>query len=528
MIPDQAHDSYGDDISLRPYVDAVLRYRRIMGALLGAVALLFGLGTLYLYLKSPVERVASLQFRLLFAGAEDKKYPNGQPFNPTEVVAPPVIAAVFEANQLSQYGKLHDFQQSVFLLHSNLALQQLDFSYQAKLSDPQLTPVDRARIEEEFLRRREAIRIPEYTLSYRRTERFRSIPDSLMEKVLTDVLDTWARQADALKGVARPPIELVTREVFQRAASEQESLLVRIDILRSGARRILSALEAMDRIPGARTVRTSDGRSVAAEKAAVEDILRFDLEPLKSLTRASGGGLEERPALLAYVANQVVTNRLAHRVAMQRAQTLQTSLREYMAQRGGRVEAATSAPAQGAAPPAQAPQQTIPTQFGDSFIDRLMEMSAASHQEEREYRQELTDQYIEASSEANAHEREVAYYEDLLKQISTPSITVSRAGGQEALLARFNATVEALNQSVDRVQKLYEEIAVQTLNPSRRLYTVTQPVRIDSTDALQWQRIFLFFILTLALTLLGAIVIVLLNTARKVTAVRPRPEVERT
>lgn len=496
MTHDQAPEPQADDISLRPYVDAVWRYRRVIGALVAGTAVLFILGAVLLYLRSPVERVANLQFRLLFAGASSGKYPNGQPFNPTEIVSPPVISEVFAANDLGRYGKLQDFQTALFLLHSNLALQQLDYSYQAKLSDTRLTPVDRTRIEEEFMRKREAISTPEYTLSLRRNERFRKLPETLMEKVLSDTLDTWARQADAAKGIARPDVSIVSRDVLARAELPGESLLVRVDVLRSAAHRLLGALNALEKVPGAPGVRTSDNRGLADEKATVEDIIRFDLEPLMGLARGTASAGADRPLLQAYVANQIGTHTLDQRTAAHRAVTLQTSLRDYMAQRGSRVE-----PASGTASQQAAGQQAAMPQVGDAFIDRLMEMSAASQREELQYRQSLTDKYIKASDEAAAAEREVAYYEELKAQLTSPSLSL--AGNGELLTARFDATRTALAQSIDRVRKLYDEISLQTLNPARRLYTITQPVRVQSTSSIAWDRIFLFFLLTLSLAALG-------------------------
>jgi hypothetical protein len=510
----------GDEISLRPYVDAVWRYRRFIGAAVAAAAILFALATLAIYIRAPVERTASLQFRLLFAGAEDNKYPNDQPFNPTEIVSPPVVSELFEANELARYGKMEDFQQALFVVQSNFALQQLDYSYQSKLADTRLTSVDRARIEEEFLRKREGIRGAEFTLSLRRTERLKAMPEPLMQKVLSDTLTIWATQADAYKGVARPDIDIVSRDVFARAERENESLLIRIDVLRSGARRILNALTILEEVPGSRAVRTEKHRSLSDEKAVVEDNIKFDLDPLMSLARASGGSGSERPMLIAYVSNQIVTHHLNHRAALQRAQNLQSSLREYMAQRGSRVEGVSPGPPAAPGQPGSGQTAVMP-QFGDSFIDRLMEMSAAAQEEEQEYRQSLTDKYIEAANQAAASEREVGYYEDLLKQLSAPTMAVP--GGEALVTTRFKTTLEALYQAVDRVQQLYTDISQQTLNPARRLYTITQPVRLQTLTSIVWTRIALMFLLALSLALIAAVLAALVHDSyRGRTAAEPR------
>jgi hypothetical protein len=487
-----------DEITLRPYLDALWRYRRIIQMSMLAAALLFLVAALGLFLILPAERVGVLQFRLLFSGADGGTYPNGTVFNATEIAATPVLTEVFASNALERYTNFAELQQSLFVLQSNPAMQRLDNDYQAKLSSTTLGTVDRARLEDEYLRKRDTLRDPIFDLTLRRAGGLVDMPDELMATVLADVLETWARQADTQKGAARPDVDVVSREVFARAAVETESYLVRIDVLRTGAQRIIKTLTALQQVPGARAVRTEANRNLADELATVEDIVKFDIEPLMGLARVAGSSGREQVVLRAYLSNQLVTYRLDLRAASTRAQNLQISLREYMAQRGGRIDtpptAGTSAPAQGTNVP-------LVPQVSDSFIDRLMEMSAATQASESEYRRNLTNRFIEASEQAAVAEREIGYYDDLLKQLATgpsPSGTI----GMEVLTARFTNVFEMLNETVDRVQKLYNAISVQTLNPSRRLYSVTRPFRLQTFSSVSPRTVFLAFLLTMLGTFL--------------------------
>ena len=74
---------------------------------------------------------------------------------------------------------------------------------------------DRARIEEEFRSRAETIKDPSYSINLRRAERFTTLPPALAQKVLTDVLNTWAEQAQSRKGVLRYQFARVIRCVTQ-------------------------------------------------------------------------------------------------------------------------------------------------------------------------------------------------------------------------------------------------------------------------------------------------------------------------
>src|SRR5450756_1693543 len=81
-----------DEISLQPYLEALWDYRRVIGAAVISVGVVFAVGALLLFLLLPAERVGSIQFRLLFDGAVQNRYPNGTPFSPSEIVATPVVS----------------------------------------------------------------------------------------------------------------------------------------------------------------------------------------------------------------------------------------------------------------------------------------------------------------------------------------------------------------------------------------------------------------------------------------------------
>src|SRR5688572_5563431 len=146
-MPEQLYDSPSDEISLRPYIEALGRYRRHIALHVLTAIVLFAIVAIGAYVVLPKERVGILGFRLLFAGADSNQYPNGSPFNAEEIVASPVLSEVYEANDLKRYTTLNKLQESIVVLHSSRAMQQLDRAYLAKLSDTKLTPVDRAKME---------------------------------------------------------------------------------------------------------------------------------------------------------------------------------------------------------------------------------------------------------------------------------------------------------------------------------------------------------------------------------------------
>jgi len=511
-MTDQTSDFADDEVSLRPYFEAVWRHRQIVGATIGAAAIAFAIIALALYVMLPKERLASLGVRFTFEGAENNKYPNGTVFTANEVTSTPVLSDVYAGNDLQRYGSFRDFQQSLFVLQTSAALQQLDYDYQSKLSDTRLTSVDRDKLENEFMQKRDALRVPEYILTLHRRERFAEMPPTLVEKVLRDAVETWARQADVAKGAARPDVDIVSRDAFARAAANNDNFLIRIDILRTGAERLLDAMGELQRVSGARAVKTADNRTLSDELINVQNILKFDVEPMVGMARLANASPQDRAILSAYVTNQLARYRLDYEAATARAQSFQTSLREYMAQRGGRVEVAAQ-PAPSQALPGGPTGGAVP-QLGDALIDRLMEMTAATQNSELLYRRDLTNKFIAASNDAATAAHEIGYYDALMKQLSAPP-ALGGAVGSDVLSQRFNTALDALNVAVDRIQKLYDAIAVQTLNPSRRLYQIAQPFRMQTVSAVAWPRVMFAFLLTLGIAFVAGIVGSLVREQRR-------------
>ena len=172
--PPLTNGIYEDEISLRPLVRTLWQYRQIIATWTILLAAIFLVGSIFIYVFQPADRQASMEFRLVFDGANDGLYPNNLPFARSEIIATPVLTEVYEANELERYCTYDQFQNGLFILESNRELELLGFEFQTKLEDSQLTPVDRANLEEEFRQRRQALQVPQYVITF-----LRPIPEAL-------------------------------------------------------------------------------------------------------------------------------------------------------------------------------------------------------------------------------------------------------------------------------------------------------------------------------------------------------------
>lgn len=510
-MPDVQHDAYAiqpdrtsrpseyaeDAISLRPLFDALWNYRSVIGLVAAVTSVLGGLVLFALYLRAPVERIGSIEFRLLFEGAANNQYPNGTAFSESEIVAAPVLTEIFHVNDLQRFGKYENFKASMFVLASNPEVDLLTYEYQAKLADARLTATDRARIEEEFRTKRRSLVDPVFSLNMRRHEGLTTMPTDLIQKVVHDTLATWAKHAYERKGATRYNVPMLSKDILRRDVIDREDYLVAIDILRTKTTRIIETIDTLAELPGAHAIRTGSAQTSLAEvRSTLEDVLRFRLEPLLDLVRSEGVTKNARELSL-YANNQLFQLRLQRQKSQNLVTTLQESLNAYSANRGS-ASGRDTAPGTGTIG-----GPSIVPQLDQSFLDRLMMFSTAS--EDQKYRRELTDRIIVESERVGALQREAAYYEDLVKNL--PSVG-SRAIGAPQTIALINArTTEAFEQvslAADQISALHAELSAQNLNPSTTLYAITGPFTVRTTRSMTGRSALLSLFLITLVALIGA------------------------
>ena len=493
-------DRADDEVSLTPYFETLWAYRRVIAASVVGVVAFYLVAVLLVFLVAPTERLGSIQFRLLFTGAEKGQYPNGTLFSASEIVAGPVLSEVFKANDLQRFGKYEDFKDSVFVLQSNLDLELLAYEYRARLADTKLGPVDRGALEQEFRKRREALIDPVYTISMRREERLKNLPRDLMNKVLLDILTTWAKQADERKGAMQYDVSILSVNILQRDMLEQEDYLVAIDILRAKTARVLATIDEIAELPGARAMRVGEERVTLAEvRADFEDVIRFKLEPLLGLIRSEGVTKNSR-VLSIYADNQLFQLRQEQQESASRLEALQASVREFSTQSG---PAAGDAKAGAAGSGGSTGVGAVTPQLDQSFLDRIMGLSTAK--EEFDYRREITDRVIKESERMAARAREVAYYEDLTKELrASGGRTV---GSQDMVTLIKKRSAEAFDEivkGIERTALIYRELSLMNLNPSTTVFAVTEPFTEQTHRSLTLRTVVLYLVLVLMLAIILA------------------------
>jgi hypothetical protein len=491
--------AYDDEISLKRLVRTLWSYRRVIVTTIATVVVVFAIGAAVAFLRQPVERQASVEFRLMFDGADRGEYPNGLRFSRSEIIASPVLLEVYEANELGRYCTFDEFKNGFFIMESNRDLELLQYEYAAKLADTRLATVDRARLEQEFGQRREALKVAQYRLNLMNPGGRAEMPNALMSKVLNDVLATWAEQADR-RGVLKYQINVLTANILSQDFMAAEDYVIRLDILRGKINRILQNLDELAELPGATIQRVGETRvSLAEVRANLLDVLRFKAEPVTGQIRATA--ISTNSALLSrYLENRLFQVRLDKEEAQARVSLLQDSLRRYMSERGGGIPTTPEGtpPTGGQGSPLPGATALIP-QFGESFIDRLVELSSQNN--DVRYRQELTDRMIDAGQVAVGLEKESAYYESLLDSVRRPPTAgagnAAQAESARLIDSKLDEIYAATMRAVEQANAVYEQLSKHNLNPRTSLYAMTGPYSVTTQRAITLRGLATYALLTI-------------------------------
>ena len=446
---------------------------RILRAYLPAIALsLLALGmayTIYLgyrYVSAPIQRTVSLPFRLQFAGSEEGNYPNGRKFSSGDVVVTPVLLQVYRNNDLKRYMSFDRFTHSIVVLEANSSLERLATEYRARLADPRLSPVDRERIEREFRDQRESLAKNEYTLTFLASSDTAQIPDNVIKKALVDVLATWSRMAIMEQHILTRNIALFSpTAVIPSKTLREHDALSRVMVLRTNATRVLLQIDELRKVPGMDLVRSRGGLSLAELQIRLEQIVRYELEPLLTSSRAATLATDPSSAI-AIVEIQKKYDERQLRAAQSRVDAIRQAVAVYTAQ-SPPPETPRGTPQQPAGEAGATPETLVP-QVSDTFIDRVVALAQRSN--DVEFRKRMAEDLRGAWTALIPLEQAVAFDTQVLA-----ALTSGRAGGDRQQVAADIARIESeIQQVVTETQEILKRMT-EMMNPSSEIYSLVPP-----------------------------------------------------
>ncbi|HYH09757.1 MAG TPA: hypothetical protein VEK11_22100 [Thermoanaerobaculia bacterium] len=484
--------------SVRHLFQTLKRYLPVITLTFLAVMVAYVILAVAKYAMAPSQNISSISFRLEFAGASAGVYPNGTRFSPSDIINAPILAKVYNENELKRYMGFGTFKSNVFIVESNFQLEALQREYRVKLNDPKLIPVDRERLEREYETKAQSIPRSDYAIHFMHQEGMSRIPPTIANKVLIDILNTFAEQAVKDRGGLDYRIPLVTRSIFNDVRPQNaENLMIATDILRTKINRALVTIDTLLDIPGTEVLRTEkDQISLPEVRSRFEEILRFQIQPLTA--RLAASNTDDTTAVRTYLTSQLEYNEFRAAESRRRGEALRNALSAYQrpevplqAAGGGTMER----PAENPTPRPGGPQGVTP-QVTEGFIDRIVSMATQSA--DVRYRQEAVQRIANESMNLVPYEGEASYYRSILAKVGTGggSHPLTQEEARQQLTATYNNALAAIDQLVE-----IHRLLSKNLNPSNVMYSVTLPPSVRRERTVTPTRLGIYGILLAMVTL---------------------------
>ena len=460
--PVHRHDD--DEIPIASLFRPLIRYRHIIWQGTLAAAAIAGLLGLILFVWQPSRRSVYLEFRPVFTGAAEGRYPNQTPFAPTDIVDETIIGRIHAQNGIGEYCSEADFRSGFIVQQSSPDLRFLDSDYQARLADPRLSAVDRERLRDEYQAARRAV-VPQYSLAYIEPLQCRAIPIEILSKTLPEILELWARESEQRRGVMRARVGVLTPAVFDWTATPDESLLVRADLIRGTVLRVVDNILEVEKLPGAELVRAGDQQiSLREVRVRIEDLIQRRLDPVVAAAARGLGGQS-----LQWLEHALASANVQLRAAEQRVDAYRGALREYSGMPTSGSTAAGSTRRDNQTP---TDVQALTPQIDRTFIDRIVEMSEGN----LEFRQEITRDMIDASVDAVNKGAAVEHYRVVLNVIrSAEGGSLSR----EEVVRRLDQITHEAKDATRVFNQIYEEFSAVAFRAGPAMYRIERPTDVQ-------------------------------------------------
>jgi hypothetical protein len=463
-------------------------YRRAILSGTVVVLVAYGLFLLMAFILAPSTQRATQAFRL--SSEEPDEYPNGAKFHPDDIIAIPVLEEVYATNQLDRFGDFTRFRNGFMVTKSSTQLDMLTSEYRARLAEARLTADDRAKIEADFTKKREQLlREPAYVLTFTRRSRTTEWSRPLLNKVLSDVLVTWARRAEQQKGVLRSKIVFFSRGALREDYFDADEALVGADMLRVRGQRLLESLDSLAEVPGAPAARVGErGVSLADVRARIEDALSLKVRPAFRRLQTDGVA-KSRARVRSYFESRLAELSQERDESAKRLVAIRMSLEDYSTEgRGGGENRNRSpvapAPSDSGQPPPGGPFAPQAAPGASPFFDSLMQL--ATRKQDSDYRRGLAERMIQESKALSGLQVEVDYYRQALALLAA-----SGAVRQEATPSQQSELEQALGdleKALDDLSRIYQQLLTRNLAAPALLYSASEPFEAETTNGLSGSR----------------------------------------
>lgn len=379
----------------------------VIALLTGAIAL--GVGY-FIHISEGSRVVGAYEFEFAFDGASDGHYPNGIPFSPQDVLAAPVLDAVYTSMNLAGKFEKAAFRTAFTIVQGGIELRLLQIAFEQKLSNTKLTAAERTTLEHEYQAARATLEGGTFILTGDFSKS--NLTNLECERILAAIPVAWAEFAQKTRGVGEYDMAVPTLIPSAKLPNGIDRFFLAEGLL-STSRRTSECLRRMEGLPGASLVVDRLGRGIADLAADVETSTFVELVPMYCAHMRLAFAQDPEPVNLAIIF-RLENSKRAVEMAEAEADLATKAFQDYVSLgNGGNVNS-------------QGPGSTVTgsgmnmggmpmINLSGDFFDRIISQGLAA--KDIGYRQLLNDEQLKRQATALALKNELARDEWMLKQI---------------------------------------------------------------------------------------------------------------
>ena len=501
----------------------IIHFLRVRAVQLFAIAVITGMISLgagyFLKVGAGTTKLATYEFAFSFDGAEENKYPNGIPFSPQDILAAPVLDAVYATMHLQGKIEPTDFRSAFTIARGGTELRLLQSDFEQKLANTKLTAAERTPLETQYRAALAGLRTGTFVLTGDFTNT--KLSDLEIERIMSSVPMAWADFAQKIRGVAIYDISVPTMTDADKLTSDSDYLIA-AETLRSISRRTSACAEILMNQPGGKLVHDTTGKVLEDLHAEVEASYRVDVLP--TYTNFLRLAYAQDPARVNEVfSNRMATSKRAVDMAESEATMTTNAFQNYiMLSSGGNSSSSAVDTGRGAS--FNGANSSMPMiNLNADFFDRIIGQGIAA--KDTVYRQKLNDDQLKMQTKVLKLKDDLAFDEWLLKQIqpntqvlndnqtntdrlmvesnsgasqgNNPPSGAAPAGNAlvtptlsvQATLVSAQAVQNRLAKFAARAREFYTLLSARNLNASSVLYSSQSPPMVFQTSAISIKQI---------------------------------------
>ncbi len=397
-----------------------------------------------------------------FQGAEKGYYPNKSRFDIGDLIAPNLLAQVYDHVGLSRREiSKPRFIRSFSVLPYTPAYDLIVQKYEALASRQRIQIAEAQQLQRDMEEEIRQLQHRAVRLSFK--SKWRAIENKKIKNILRSVPRQWANKMVNDYGVLELDTELHSKKLFDESLYTNMDYLLALDLLETNIEAMSSTISELLKRPNSkRVIDKKTGYYLVDVQKFLVDIQNYDLRLLTSAIRERGISNDPELVTLYYEYENSRLKREKNYSSMQ-VELIETTLKNYSQQFANIVP--TNNAGETAADMIQA--------SGD-FLDKIANLIKQG--DDLQYRQNLYDQILKHNQQLAHIDYQIARNQALIDVLGTSKNPEYRQSQINFVQTAFPTLLSKLRQYLDVLHSLHSRLSKENFGYNTSLY------RIDGED----------------------------------------------